>query len=150
MNAPLVSLVLAAGFLATSTVAAGDTTTQPAAGPATPQELLEAFSRHVQRGEIDALLALYEPEAVFVPQPGVVLSGLPAIRQGLSPMLALSPTLETKVLEVHEAGDIALVIVDWSMRGTAPDGTAVSQNGRSADVFRRQADGSWRVLIDHP
>jgi ketosteroid isomerase-like protein len=54
------------------------------------------------------------------------------------------------VVEVHEADDIALVIVDWELRGTAPDGTAVTHGGRSADVLRRQSDATWRVLIDHP
>jgi ketosteroid isomerase-like protein len=58
--------------------------------------------------------------------------------------------MTTRVVEVHEADDIALVIVDWELRGTAPDGTAVTQGGRSADVLRRQSDATWRVLIDHP
>jgi ketosteroid isomerase-like protein len=52
--------------------------------------------------------------------------------------------------QVLEAGDVALVVNDWTMAGTAPDGTPVVRDGRSADVLRRQPDGSWKVLIDRP
>lgn len=52
--------------------------------------------------------------------------------------------------QVLVAGDVALVQNDWSMTGTAPDGSTVTQGGRSADVVRLQADGNWRVLIDRP
>jgi uncharacterized protein (TIGR02246 family) len=119
-------------------------------GPRTPEDLLQRFGRHVGEGDLDRLMALYEPDAVFAPAPGVFHIGKDAIRGALAGMLALSPTLETRVLEVHTAADTALAIVDWTMRGTAPDGSAVNQGGRSADVLRRQPDGTWRVLIDRP
>lgn len=122
----------------------------PSTGPRTPAELMARFGAHVGRGELDALMNLYTPEAVFLPEPGVVLRGLPSIRAALGQMLALSPTMDTEVEEVIEAGDIALVLVSWTMRGTAPDGTPVQKGGRSADVLRREPDGTWRVLVDHP
>ncbi len=76
--------------------------------------------------------------------------GTVAIRDALGQLLALSPRMETRITGVHVAADIALVVVEWTLRGTAPDGSVVSQGGKSADVLRRQADGTWRVLIDHP
>jgi ketosteroid isomerase-like protein len=48
-----------------------------------------------------------------------------------------------------EAGGVALVVNRWSLRGQGPEGP-VEMGGRSADVLRRQGDGSWRVLIDDP
>lgn len=108
------------------------------------------FGERVTARALDALVALYEPAAVFVPKPGVVLSGQTAIGNALADLLTLSPIMETQVREVHQADDIALVIVEWKLRGTAPDGAAVTQSGQSADVLRRQSDGTWRVLIDHP
>jgi len=52
--------------------------------------------------------------------------------------------------EVLISGDTALVSNAWTMNGTAPDGTALAHAGLSADVVRRQADGTWRILIDQP
>lgn len=120
------------------------------AGPATPSDLIARFGTLVHSRELEALVALYEPQAVFVPSPGIVHRGADAIRSALGQMLALSPTMHATVSEVHACGELALVIVDWTLEGTAPDGSAVRQSGRSADVLRQQDDGTWRVVIDHP
>lgn len=119
-------------------------------GPRSPRELLTKFGAYVNEQNLDALVALYEPDALFIPAPGVVHAGHAAIRGALGQLLSLRPVMETNVREVHEVADTALVVVDWELRGTAPDGSAVTQGGKSADVLRRQADGTWRVTIDHP
>jgi uncharacterized protein (TIGR02246 family) len=118
--------------------------------PGTPEELMSRFGEYVRAGALERLVSLYESKAVFTPEPGVVHSGRAAIQSALAGLLGLQPSMTTRVIEVHEADDIALVIVDWELRGTAPDGTAVTRGGRSADVLRRQSDATWRVLIDHP
>jgi ketosteroid isomerase-like protein len=42
------------------------------------------------------------------------------------------------------------VIGVWSFSGTGPDGEPVRLAASNADVLRRQADGSWRFVIDNP
>lgn len=119
-------------------------------GTSTPQELMQTFVARVHDRDIDGLVALYEPDAVFQPEPGVVLVGRADIRGALEAMLGLEPSMVVDPGQVLVAGDVALVANDWSMIGTAPDGSEVRSGGRSADVVRRQADGTWRVLIDRP
>ena len=58
--------------------------------------------------------------------------------------------LDLKVTRVLEASDLALVITNWSFAGTGPDGEPVKLASKSADVLRRQAEGSWRFVIDNP
>lgn len=118
--------------------------------PTTPADLMTRFAQLVADRDLDRLVALYEPTAVFIPAPGALCVGLDQIRAALAQMLALQPVLETTVDEVHVSGDLALVINRWQMTGTAPDGSPVRQGGTSADVLRRQADGTWLVAIDHP
>jgi ketosteroid isomerase-like protein len=55
-----------------------------------------------------------------------------------------------ETVQVLRADDIALVINEWTMTATAPDGSEVRQGGRSADVVRRQPSGAWLVLVDKP
>lgn len=116
----------------------------------TPEALMQTFAAHVHARDLDALIALYETDAVFMPEPGVVLTTPKDIRAALEAMLSLAPTMVVATGHVVASGDIALVQNDWSMTGTAPDGSTVTQEGRSADVVRRQPDGTWRVVIDRP
>ena len=58
--------------------------------------------------------------------------------------------LDLEVRRVLEVGDLALVIGDWSFTGTGPNGESVKLEAKNADVLRRQADGSWRFVIDNP
>jgi uncharacterized protein (TIGR02246 family) len=125
-------------------------TTSDVCLPTSPHELMRCFADRLNAGDLDGLVALYEPAAVFEPRPGVVVHGHPAIREALGELLAIGPTITAEVVEVLAADDVALVVNEWTMTGTAPDGTELRQGGRSADVARRQTDGRWLVVVDKP
>ena len=117
----------------------------------TPTETIQAFTRALTEGDVDAALSFYEPDAVFQAQPDApALSGAPAIREALEGFAALEPSMTNDVVKVHEAGDIALLVVDWQLRGTSPDGQPVEMGGTSADVLRRRDGGGWGILVDDP
>jgi uncharacterized protein (TIGR02246 family) len=116
----------------------------------TPEGLMQAFTTGVAARDLDGLVALYEPDAVFEPEPGVVLHGTDAIRGALAELLALRPAMTAATVQVLQAGDVALVVNEWRMGATSPDGGEVRRSGRSADVVRRQADGRWLVAVDKP
>lgn len=124
--------------------------TTTAIDTSTPEALMRTFSACVRARDLDALVALYEPEAVFEVQPGVTVQGRDAIRAALRDLLALEPRMTATTVQVLQSGDVALVVNEWSLAGTAPDGGKVHQAGRSADVLRRQPSGGWRVVIDKP
>jgi uncharacterized protein (TIGR02246 family) len=115
-----------------------------------PQETLERFAELLGKGELEAALTLYEEDAAFVPEPGRLVHGREAIGAALEAFVALSPTLTGTIESVVPAGDTALVINNWHLRGTDPEGNEVAMEARSADVLRRRADGTWRILIDDP
>jgi ketosteroid isomerase-like protein len=95
-------------------------------------------------------MALFEPEATLIPQPGQVVTGTEAIREGLSGFLALKPKFDLEFKKAFQAGDIALLFSDWTLSGTDPNDNAVELAGRTSDVARRQLDGSWLFVIDNP
>jgi uncharacterized protein (TIGR02246 family) len=116
----------------------------------TPEQVLEAIVDGINSGNLDALMTLYEPDAAFAAQPGNLARGQQGVRESLATFIAMKGTLDLTVTRVLEAGGLALVAGDWSFTGTAPDGSAVMLTGHNADVLRRQADGSWRFVIDNP
>lgn len=116
----------------------------------TPEEAIHAFFEAFNHGNLEAVLALYEPKATMVAQPGQIAEGHAAIREVLNQFLAMKPTLSVERSTVVTAGDIALSIVQWSLTGTGPDSAPVRMAGATSDVLRRQADGGWLFVIDNP
>ena len=116
----------------------------------TPEQVLESIVDGINTGNIDALMSLYEPEAAFATQPGSLSHGLPGVRGALAGFIAMKGKLDLNVTRVLEANGLALVTTVWSFAGTGPDGEPVKLGARSADVLRRQADGTWRFAIDNP
>ena len=116
----------------------------------TPEQVLEGVVEGINTGNFETLMALYEPEAAFATQPGKLAHGLGGIRDALGGFVAMNGKLDLEVSRVLEVGDLALVVGDWSFIGTGPHGEPVKLAARNADVLRRQADGSWRFVIDNP
>ena len=115
-----------------------------------PEQVIQQFLLYLNDGNLEGALALYEPNATFVSQPGEVVQGLEAIRSALAGFVTLKPKVSGEIQKVLEADETALVINEWNLEGTQPDGTPMAISGRSADVLRRQTDGTWRLLIDDP
>jgi uncharacterized protein (TIGR02246 family) len=116
----------------------------------TPEQVLKTIVDGINTGDLDLLMSLYESDAAFAAQPGALQHGLGGVRESLAGFIAMKGTLDLKVTRVLEASDLALVAGVWSFDGTGPDGEPVKLTGRNADVLRRQADGTWRFVIDNP
>ena len=115
-----------------------------------PEEIDSLFERELNAANIDGLLALYEPAATFTVAPGKVAAGTAAIREALAGFVALKPTIKLTPRVLAKAGDIAMVSSKWTLKGTAADGAAVDLSGESVEIVRRQADGTWKFVIDSP
>ena len=116
----------------------------------TPADVDRLLAEAISRGDLEAALACYEEDASLVPQPGQVARGTAALREAVGAFIALKATLALTVEEVIEAGDLALLRSRWTLCGTGEDGQPLAIAGAGAEVVRRQPDGSWRFVIDHP
>jgi uncharacterized protein (TIGR02246 family) len=126
------------------------TTAQQATSTTTPEHVLDSIVHGINTGDLDALMGLYEPGAAFATQPGELAHGASGIRDALGGFVAMDGELRLDVTRVLQADDLALVIGTWSFEGTGPDGQPVRLEADNADVLRRQADGTWRFVIDNP
>jgi uncharacterized protein (TIGR02246 family) len=116
----------------------------------TPAETMRQLIAAFNAGDLEAALALYHHDAVFVAEPGKPAAGLEAIRAEMSAFLATRPTLTIEGHDTVEAGDVALHCTRWSLSNTGPDGSVVKRTGRGAVVLRRQPDGTWLVAVENP
>jgi uncharacterized protein (TIGR02246 family) len=115
-----------------------------------PEELDRLFSEALNAGKLEALAALYEPQATLTPEPGKVVTGTKAIREALGAFLAGKPKIVLTNKLLARTGDIALVTARWELSGTGADGKPYKMSGHSAEVCRRQPNGDWLFVIDTP
>ena len=116
----------------------------------TPEEIDTLFAKALNAGDLEGLMALYEPQATLMPSPGSVVTGSAAIREALSGLLAAKPSMTLTARTLAHAGDVALVTAAWRLSMTGQDGKPATMNGQSVEVLRRQADGRWLFAIDFP
>ena len=95
-------------------------------------------------------MAIYEPEAVFVAEPGQAVKGPDSIREVINGFLSMNGTLEHKGQTVFATGDIALIHGEWVLSHPDENGKTVDMPMRTSEVARRQPDGTWRYIIDNP
>jgi len=105
--------------------------------PRDPQDLERLLVARQHAGDVDGMAALYEPGAIVDPGEGPLLVGLPAIRTHFEAVVASG-----RRFALGEQRP-AVVVADVALTSTRfPDGSV------SAEVARRQADGTWRWVID--
>jgi ketosteroid isomerase-like protein len=119
-------------------------------GKMTPEEVLGAVTEGINNRDLDSLMKLYEPGACFASQPGVLAKGPDGIRESLRSFIDMNGKLDLSVKRVLKANDLALVTTEWSFNGTDPDDKHVHISAKSADVLRKQSDGTWQFVIDNP
>ena len=113
-------------------------------GAYTPGEIHRLFEQAFNRGDVEAILALYEPGAVLVAG-GKTVVGHECIREAYGVYLAGGARMRLETRAVIESGEgLAVLHGAWSL------GPPAETQGLSTEVVRRQADGSWRFVIDNP
>lgn len=114
-----------------------------------PEQQPHVFATAFNTGDPDSIERVYELAGVFVSKPGVPTTGADR-RSANARMASLGLPIEVKPRHVYVADDIALLIVDWTIAGTTPDGEEIDIRGTATDVARRGEDGVWRYIIDNP
>ena len=115
-----------------------------------PEDVDRLFGELVNAGNLDALIDLYEPGASLLQPDASAAVGHAAIRKALGELLGSKPRIQMKTARVAKGEGLAVLYSEWLLATTGPDGARQEQAGKSVEVVRRQADGSWRFAIDDP
>jgi uncharacterized protein (TIGR02246 family) len=99
----------------------------------------------VNSQDLDGLMALYAPDAAMVLPDGSTVTGTEAIREQWAGLLAMKGRMTLRSRYAIEAGDLAILSNEWTF--TADE---LTMGATTAEVARRQADGGWLYVIDHP
>lgn len=116
----------------------------------TPQELQSLFVAAFNSGDLDAILALYEPNAALATQSGLTQVGTEKLGDSFRTIVGMKGKMAIDTAYAVETDGIALLRGAWSLESMTPAGKPVAMKGHSIEVARRQPDGSWLFVIDHP
>jgi ketosteroid isomerase-like protein len=104
-----------------------------------PNDLGRFFIERANAGDVDGLVALYEPNALLAFPPGNLATGHAEIRKVFEQFVAAAPVLTPG--RQHAAlvnGDLALTA------------STLTTGELTVEVARRQPDGSWLWALDQP
>jgi ketosteroid isomerase-like protein len=101
-----------------------------------PEDLGRLFLQRARAGDVDGIVALYEPTAVLDTPDGPAV-GTEAIRARMRAFLADPPRFQGQVQPALRHGDLALTSTRFP-------------GGATAEIARRQPDGSWLWVADQP
>jgi len=115
-----------------------------------PEHLHEEFANALRAKDPERLLDIYEPGAFTVQPDGGRVAGEEAMRAMVSGLIASGADMQGAVRKVLINDDLALTSSAWSNEVALPNGTTTMAHGITAELSRRQPDGTWKVVIDDP
>jgi ketosteroid isomerase-like protein len=102
-----------------------------------PEDLERLYVERVNAGDVDGLVALFEPDAVVAHAAGNVATGSESIRRLFDDFVRSGVELTLGQQQpTLRVGDIALT------------STRLADGDVTAEIARRQPDGTWRWVID--
>jgi uncharacterized protein (TIGR02246 family) len=118
--------------------------------PHKPEDRPRLFVEHLNSGDLEAVAALYAPNAKFVAGSGETIVGRDQIRDVLARMIRSKTKLQSRVIKAISADDVAVLYSDFD--GTTMDASEKTIDVRynAVEVLRRQPDGCWKLIVGDP
>ena len=124
-----------------------------AADEATIRSHVRDWSAAAKAKDIEKFLSFYAPDGVLMVEMTPDARGTAGLREGVTalfkdPNFALS--FEADSVVVSRSSDMAYETGHYSLSVTGPDKKPMTVPGQYVVVWRKQADGTWKVAVDAP
>ena len=115
-----------------------------------PTEIHALFENAFNLADVEALISLYEPDAILMVG-GKQVIGRENIGAAFHSMLSagVRMTLTTRSI-IESRNGLAVLHGEWVVQRTTTTEPQLTTQGLSTEVVRRQPDGSWMFIIDNP
>ena len=115
------------------------------------RSLDEQWSATAARNDLDGVVGFYSDDAVLLPPNSVIAKDAKSIRESWGGLLGPNTAVSWKVskVEVSKAGDIGYLYGTYQLTIKDPKGgPAMNDTGKIVEVWKKQADGKWRCIVD--
>lgn len=115
-----------------------------------PAEAAALLDEAFRRGDLEAVLELYEDGAVMVVEQERLATGKGEISAVYRWFFAnLKGAAKQGKTYVIEAGDIALLTSEWNVTHTTTGGDLMSRETCASVIMRKHPEGGWRIVVDY-
>ncbi|MGH9747304.1 MAG: YybH family protein [Candidatus Acidiferrales bacterium] len=121
-----------------------------AADEATIRDLDAQWSKTAGTRDVDRTVSYYSDDASLLPPNAPIALDKPSIRAVWAELLAADTSLswQTNKFDVARSGDLAYVTGVYLMTAKDAHGKPTSDHGKFLEVWKKQADGKWKVVAD--
>ncbi len=109
------------------------------------------LQKAVEVRDLDLIVSFYAEDAVLLPAAEPTVIGREAIRSEWKHILAIPDFTNSSSLskvEVSNSGDMAYSMGTYRSTMMGEDGKPTVEPGKWLSVWKRQEDGSWRIVVD--
>jgi uncharacterized protein (TIGR02246 family) len=109
------------------------------------------FDAAFNAGDVNTVIALFsENAAMRITSGEIVANSREELHRRFAELLQARPQISSKVRRTLVSGDIALVLLDWTLTMNLHDGSRHTETGTATHVMGRGADGAWKLRISNP
>ena len=118
--------------------------------PEKPEDWPIHFELHLNAGDLDSVMSLYEPGARFVTQSGEILVGRDQIRKVIGGLIQSRTRMTARVLRAIVLHDLAVLYTDFQGTTVDDSGETIDFPSKAVELLRRQPDGTWKLIVGDP
>lgn len=122
-----------------------------AADEAALRKLDDEWSKAVGARDVEKTTSYYSDDAVVMPPNIPTLTSKESIRTLWKSMLespVFSGGWKASKVEVAQSGDLAYVSGNYEFKEQDAAGNPITDKGKYLEVWKKQADGSWKCVAD--
>jgi uncharacterized protein (TIGR02246 family) len=118
--------------------------------PHKPEDWPRLFVQHLNSGDLDAVVALYAPNARFLAGSGETIVGRDRIRDMLARMIRSKTKLQSRMIKAISADDVAVLYTDFQGTTMNASEKTIDVRYNAVEVLRRQPNGCWKLIVGDP
>jgi uncharacterized protein (TIGR02246 family) len=96
-------------------------------------------------GDVATVMNMYDVTGIIVPEPGKPVSGKEKFEEAIKAILSIKGKMEIKTVYCLQSGNIAVGRSEWNIT----DDKEVKVSAKGIEVMKQQADGTWKIVVDH-
>jgi uncharacterized protein (TIGR02246 family) len=124
-----------------------------AADEAAIHAAVKEWSAAAQAKDADEFASFYADDGILMLENAPDAHGIAALREGISGMMQdpnFNLSFAADKVEVARSGDLAYETGSYTRTMSDPEGRPTTQKGHYVDIWKKDADGGWKVAVDAP